>query len=486
MLTGGSADEGFYLDSVSRRAFLGALYWAYQQSLRGRDQASLAPGQVGFDESMLAERFHLPGVILLGDGHTRFGRAGDGPPSLTTRFESAVWGPHTDPLNRQGEAPELQEWFGWALWARGWIELHRRSSAGRSAWNGSLARLVRVTQGDDENSHELQMQPTTYVAQMATTFAWKVWKQWAYEAEGRERRREMIAELGVMVDRRLQRIDDLDAAAGNPDLDPERRAAATREAVRLRRDIADIKEAAARLADRTFPDMGLQVVARHRRKDLDAAFAHHELHLSRLANALSTNVAIVSKDGWFYLQRRNAAQVGEGLVDWQTTGAGFVDLERDVDGVGHPAVWRTMGREAREEFGWELWAPALGVFWEGRKREVGILALARSENASTDIRVPIVETTEVLGFRPMPFDARTIFSFICAERVSLAPAGEGWLDAGAAPRLDGTDPITGPWANVMPLGAASIIFALAHDSGGTPEGWVQLAQEFESLRRNAR
>jgi hypothetical protein len=453
-------------EGVVLRALLHASGWQQRQRQPGRRGQSV----------LFEEWFGLPGRVLLGDGVSEYRRSGEEPPTLEVEYSTGPWTPQTDPLIAQASDPSLEEWLGWGLWALGWQALGQQEAAERSAWNGELVRLAGLTQVSDE-AHRLRLQCTCYVAQMATCFLHRSWGVLVPKLEQVSRRAVLADDLQRMVERREREI----AATRASEKDspgPETQLRAARKIAQLEHDIADLRDALGRLTDPAFPTRGLSELAQARLRDEHAAQALGKLELSRFANALSVNLALVSADDVLLLQQRNKDKVGAGLVDWQTTAAGFLSPVNDLDGWGRPSIWRAMEREAGEEFGRELSGPVLGVFWESRSLEVGVLAFAQSSLSIHDIHALPREPTEVSGFVEMPFEADTVFEFACdPDRGAIRRPSS--LEPHRPPRID-------PWGNVMPLGAAAIVFALAHDLRSGDSSWDELARRFKEKLEQAR
>jgi hypothetical protein len=198
----------------------------------------------------------------------------------------------------------------------------------------------------------------------------------------------------------------------------------------------------------------------------------HELKESLMANLLSVNVTFVTEDEKYVLIQKRGQEVGHGYVPYQTSVAGFVDYE-DIKKddpckatIAHIAT--SLFREAEEESGIRqediLDYKILGVVRDTTNFEVGLMIFGILKNAkcisiengkttkdASGIAYPALEYGgEVDGFFLVPFTSDSVFDFILSQKAY--PDGD-------------------PWANFMPLGAASIIFALAHK-----RSWKEIQQ----------
>lgn len=413
----------------------------------------------------------LDGRVLFGDAEAQYCEPGGEGIWLTSEFDDRLWTPFAD------EPEGSPGWYlGHAIWALGWNRVADLEEQGRSVWNGDLVRLCGFSEHylDGPAYVRLHLRRTCYVAQQATAFLYRRWLELLKPLASKSRREGLAERLsGVAVRRDAAATAALDAGNGSASADARAR---TFEA-----DATAIRATVDVLRSRTFPTEGLVDVARVWLADEERAFETGNLRLSRFANAVSVNVAYIASDGRLILQRRNVHNVGAGFVDWQTSAAGFISLPRDLDGLPRkpklPSAWKAIRHETREEIGRTHLGDVtvLGGFWEGRAREIGILAYAPLGQAYNDA-IGLPGEQEVVDFADLSFTLQNVFDFA--------------LDPGLGANLVEGDPHTPPrlkaWGNVMPLGAAAIVFALAHVQGGGDVGWPKLEAAWRAAAQRAK
>lgn len=433
--------------------------------------------------------FGLRGRLVEGDGIVAFGRepiVGLGgrpaPVVLTTWDERNRWtAPFPDAaLGSPERALHV------ALRALGWRALFRkRLDEGRNVWNGRLARLFNTRLEDPDSSPKLwlDLQPTDYVASVATNFEFRSWGQYLGRLH-REGSGWLINELEAQLDRWLSQS----AAPG------EDRSVFVREDVPQFRQLLD--EFASTPTSEDVVNLGKGLIERE-----DQLLRESNLRDSQFANPLSVNMTYVTRDGYVLIQQRNKEKVGYGGVDWQTSAAGFVatprDYKDDYPRTVYIDLWKAAENETAEELGAKVLPGStmfLGVVREARHYEVGITgfgtlegslrnlrAAPKDESGAKSVRVVKVEpdgiagwnrhsleraivlpgtdqATEVKDFDAVLAQPPAFFEFV-RQHGYLPPSGEAWSS----------------W---MPLGAFSVLLMLAHE-----HGWDALADAWRKSGR---
>lgn len=173
-----------------------------------------------------------------------------------------------------------------------------------------------------------------------------------------------------------------------------------------------------------------------------------DLASSELANPLTVNLAIVAGSGLdrvVLIQRRGIA-VANAAELYQVSAAGYVDIA-DAQLPAGP-VWGAAIREADEETGIRLepseivWLTLCRMTHRFVPGLCGVAHLGQVPELRTS---PSHDPSELDGLEWWPWDPRTISSLV--------------EDAGG-------------WRRFVPLGAAALVAALAHDFGDVPAHWL--------------
>jgi serine/threonine protein kinase len=219
---------------------------------------------------------------------------------------------------------------------------------------------------------------------------------------------------------------------------------------------------------------------------------------SLMANLISVNATYVTKDGYVVLQKRLNKSGREGHREFQTSAAGFLYTRGHYSSSDPPQIEDALFAETEEEMGLDhtkiLSYKVTGIVRDTVNYEVGVTVFGTVDvnlngvvfvggggdgesppgagpggpgisQEGGVIGYPAAERygTEVDGFVLLKFEPKIIFDFILSD----CSGGEG---AGGGQGRS-------PWSSFMPLGAASLILALA-----TRHEWEELAEIWKKCR----
>ncbi|MDR1481331.1 MAG: hypothetical protein LBI74_01760 [Synergistaceae bacterium] len=214
-----------------------------------------------------------------------------------------------------------------------------------------------------------------------------------------------------------------------------------------------------------------------------------DLQNSFMANLLSVNITYLTKDRKYILiQERGDSSGHLSDVGYQTSAAGFVAKDKmSKDGPSdkvNPGLVKinsfkvvdgALKAETLEETGLDdkkiIEYNIIGLVRDTSNYEVGLMgfglidAKVKNEEDVYNVIRPALEfgSAEVKGFVVIPFTLKDVIRFFLHE---------GSIRINADKKL-----VYSPWSNFMPLGAASVIFALVHEFS-----WDELIKAWDEER----
>ena len=395
----------------------------------------------------LQEMLNFPGVILAGDGKIRFyeeNNSGENINTIDWRFSSRTQEETAVSLGDN----TFQHYTYMCCNVIGWMMFIKNINGKKQVWNGRNIRMTGVQyigrDSEKDASFIIDAQISTYVQFLGTHFGIIKHPELLKRFSSKEERRNLYDEFYEM----FKCVEAL---------------------IKYNKDKTDIRNALDFLISEWPLNIEIGLVADIERSILSMVKEPDNLTYNISANLLSINVTYITLDDYVIIQRRGKHSGHMSNIRYQTSAAGFISYDSEYRGSlidYRPSIIKAISAETLEELGKQAKSPQitqyriLGAVRETTNYEVGIVAMGVmnviAEEYPHNIANPAIEqcASEVEGFILVPFKPKAVFDFI----LTSASKRDGQFD---------------PWNDFVPLGAASLIFALAHRYG-----WEMLRREW--------
>lgn len=429
--------------------------------LRSIDESRKNPRKIKEVELniLLRQSVNFRGTILAGDGMKKyyFDESGRkyGKIPMEMYLENKRW-------EKQIMSDSLLEmYFKNIILAAGWYSFLTSCSENKWVWNGGNYHIEDISylNRDEDQTAVLNIQGywVSYVAHLGSNyFAWQERRKtdpMKTFCDKYERYR-----IANEIEEKFQTINEKGLFKNQEDIDE------------IQKTIVFLRDEWVEYVNSNIQDYIKQALLEEQKN-------FKELKLSRMANLLSCNITYVTQDNYVIIQKRGNKTGHAADYKYQISAAGFVALPGDnvkSGGIDKINILETTLTETMQELGKVKVSVDMdtliynGVLRDETNAEVGVLAQARlsgfaeqnwdcwdSEKNETLPFNPAIEhnQAEVDGYVLVPYNARDVFDFILAE----ASNRKG---------------VSMPWNDFMPLGAASLIFALVRRENG----WERIKQ----------